>query len=82
MPTLELKPNHKLIPSCYAALAQFDQHRVTRETGVRQPFLDLLRAAASPRGLTVETEFPGQGARSQPMTLAVALRDGFSRPLG
>ena len=49
MPTLELKPANKLVLAHYAALAQFDQHHVTRETAVRQPFLDLLRAAAGPR---------------------------------
>lgn len=82
MPTLELKPNHKLVQSYYAALAQFDQHRVTRETAVRQPFLDLLRAAAGARGLTVEAEFPMSGARGNRIILDAALRDAFWRPHG
>ena len=53
-----LKPSHKLVQACYSALAQFDQHHVTRETAVRQPFLDLLRAAAGQRGWSLEPEFP------------------------
>jgi hypothetical protein len=93
VPALELKPNHKLVQSCYAALAQFDHHRVTRETAVRQPFLDLLRAAAGPRGLTVEADYPLSGARGFSLSALsgkragegrgfAALRDGFSRPHG
>ena len=74
-----LKPTHKLVQAYYAALAQFDQHRVTRETAVRQPFLDLLRAAASPRGLTVEAEFPMSGARGHRIVVDAALRDAFWR---
>jgi hypothetical protein len=58
-----LKPTHKLVQAYYAALAQFGQHYVTRETAVRQPFLDLLRAAASQRGWSLEPEFPMQGTR-------------------
>ena len=56
-----LKPGHKLVQAYYAALAQFDQHHVTRETAVRQPFLDLLRAAAGQHGWSLEPEFPMQG---------------------
>ena len=82
MPTLELKPSHKLVQAYYAALAQFDRHLVTRETAVRQPFLDLLRAAAGPRGLTVEAEFPMSGARGHRIVVDAALRDAFWRPLG
>ena len=33
-----LKPSQKLVHAYYAALAQFDQHQLTRETAVRQPF--------------------------------------------
>jgi predicted helicase len=58
-----LKPAHKLVQAYYAALAQFHQHHVTRETAVRQPFLDLLRAAAGQRGWSLEPEFPMQGSR-------------------
>ena len=49
MPSHELRPTHKLVQAYYAARAQFDRHRVTHESAVRQPFLDLLRAAAGPR---------------------------------
>ena len=65
MPSHELRPTLKLVLAYYAALAQFDQHRGTRESTVRQPFLDLLRAAAGPRGLTLEAEFPMSGSRGQ-----------------
>ena len=59
----DLKPSHKLVQAHYAALAQFHQHHVTREAAVRQPFLDLLRAAAGQRGWSLEPEFPMQGSR-------------------
>lgn len=78
----ELKPSHKLVRAYYASLAQLDQHGVTRETAVRQPFLDLLRAAAGARGLTVEAEFPMAGARGHRIVVDAALRDAFWRPHG
>jgi len=72
-----LKPSHKLVQAYYAALAQFDQHHVTRETAVRQPFLDLLRAAAGQRGWSLEPEFPMQGSRGHRIVVDAALRDAF-----
>ena len=50
-----LKPTYKLVQTYYAALAQFDQHLVTRETAVRQPFLDLLRRGRRPARLVTLT---------------------------
>ena len=66
----------------YAALAQFGQHHVTRETAVRQPFLDLLRAAAGQRGWSLEPEFPMQGSRGSRIVVDAALRDAFWRVHG
>ena len=43
MPTLELKPSHRLVKAYYAALAQFDLDHATHGTAVRQPFLDSRR---------------------------------------
>ena len=77
-----LKPSHKLVQAYYAALAQFGQHHVTRETAVRQPFLDLLRAAAGQRGWSLEPEFPMQGSRGTRIVVDAALRDAFWRVHG
>jgi predicted helicase len=77
-----LKPTHKLVQAYYGALAQFDQHHVTRETAVRQPFLDLLRAAAGQRGWSLEPEFPMQGNRGNRIVVDAALRDNFWRVHG
>ncbi len=77
-----LKPTHKLVQAYYAALAQFDQHHVTRETAVRQPFLDLLRTAAGQRGWSLEPEFPMQGSRGHRIVVDAALRDAFWRVHG
>ena len=77
-----LKPTHKLVQAYYAALAQFDQHHVTRETAVRQPFLDLLRTAAGQRGWSLEPEFPMQGSRGHRIVVDAALRDTFWRVHG
>ena len=74
-----LKPTHKLVQAYYSALAQFDQHHVTRETAVRQPFLDLLRATAGQRGWSLEPEFPMQGNRGHRIVVDAALRDAFWR---
>ena len=74
-----LKPTHKLVQAYYAALAQFDQHHITRETAVRQPFLDLLRTAAGQRGWSLEPEFPMQGNRGHRIVVDAALRDSFWR---
>ena len=71
-----LKPNHKLVQAYYGALAQFDQHHVTRETAVRQPFLDLLRAAAGQRGWSLEPEYPMQGNRGKSLIEAAYRRVG------
>jgi hypothetical protein len=49
-----LKPTHKLVQPYCLILAQFDQHRVTRETAVGQPFLVLLRATAAQRSRPLE----------------------------
>jgi hypothetical protein len=43
-----LKPSHKLVQAYYAALAQFDQHHITRETAVRQPLPTSPNAASQP----------------------------------
>ena len=77
-----LKPTHKLVQAYYAALAKFDQHHVARETAVRQPFLDLLRAAAAQHGWSLEAEFPMQGFRGTRIVLDAALRDSFWRVHG
>ena len=39
MSQLELKSNHKLVQSYYAALAQLEQHCASHATAVRQTFL-------------------------------------------
>ena len=81
MPTLELKPSPKFVQPYYAALAQFARHHVTRETSVRQPFRDLLRAAAGPRRLTVEAECPNSSAQSPRIPFVAAdMRRLTSKP--
>jgi hypothetical protein len=77
-----LKPTDKPVRAYYAALAQFDQHHVSCETAVRQPFLDLLRSAAARRGWSLEAEFPMQGSRGSRIVVDAALRDTFWRTHG
>jgi hypothetical protein len=77
-----LKPTHKLVQAYSGALAQFDQHHVSRETAVPQPFLDLLRAAAGQRGWSLGPEFPMQGNRGNRIVVDAALRDAFWRVHG
>jgi predicted helicase len=46
MPTLELKPTHKVIATYYASLAKFKKHGIKHETAVRSAFQELLESCA------------------------------------
>lgn len=80
MPPLERKVTHKVVKVDYTALAESHQHRLTHETAVRQPFLDLLRATARPRSPTVKAEFPVSGTHGGLIIVDAPMRNGlFSR---
>ena len=46
MPTLNLKPNHKVVTTYYAALDEYKHQRATHETAVRAAFQTLLETCA------------------------------------
>ncbi len=46
MPTLELKPTHKVVAAYYASLAKFEKLGIKHETAVRSAFQELLESCA------------------------------------
>jgi hypothetical protein len=46
MPTLELKPTHKVVTAYYDSLAKFDRLGIKHETAVRSAFQELLESCA------------------------------------
>ena len=46
MPTLTLKPSHKVVSGYYDNLAKFKKHGIKHETAVRSAFQELLEHCA------------------------------------
>ncbi len=58
MPQLNLKPNHKAIRDYYATLQQYEQHDITHEGAVSNPFAFLLDACAKQVDATLVPQYP------------------------
>ena len=90
MPTLNLKPTHKVITAYYAALEQYQQLGVSHETAVRAAFQALLEACARQRHWTLVCEWTlripsrtqGTGPSTTMIRLDGALFDEHSLPCG
>ena len=90
MPTLNLKPTHKVITAYYAALEQYQQLGVSHETAVRAAFQALLEACARQRHWTLICEWTlripartqGTGPSTTMIRLDGALFDEHSLPCG
>ena len=90
MPTLNLKPTHKIITAYYAALEQYQRLGVSHETAVRAAFQALLEACARQRHWTLVCESTlripertqGTGQRTTMIRLDGALFDEHSLPRG
>ena len=65
MPTLNLKPTHKVVKSYYAALDRFAQLGVMHESAVRAAFQTLLEQCARQRGWTLVPEFAINSQRNR-----------------
>ncbi len=77
MPTLSLKPTHKLIKSYYAALDQFAKLGITHETAVRAAFQGLLENCARQCKWTLVPEYGVSTGRSKRIVVDGALVDDF-----
>ena len=58
MPQLNLKPNHKAVRDYYATLQQYDNHDITHEGAVSNPFAFLLDACAKQMNGTLVPQYP------------------------
>ena len=78
MPSLSLKPNHKVVQAYYASLAKFAKLGVKHEGAVRTAFDTLLDHAAGSFGWKLVPTFaiPRKGAK--PLFVDGALLDNFS----
>ena len=60
MPSLELKPTHKVVTACYCSLAKFDKLGVKHETAVRSAFQELLESCARQFDWKLVLEYPSK----------------------
>jgi len=58
VPTLELKPTHKVVESYYANLAEFEKRGIKRESAVRSAFHELLEHCARQFDWKLVPEYP------------------------
>ena len=77
MPTLNLKPTHKIVKSYYAALDQFARLGVTHETAVRGAFQGLLEHCARQCRWTLVPEYGVSTGRGKRIVVDGALVDDF-----
>jgi hypothetical protein len=58
VPTLEIKPTHKVVTSCYANLAEFEKRGIRYESAVRSAFHELLEHCARQFDWKLVPEYP------------------------
>ena len=80
MPQLNLKPGHKAIRDYYATLQQYDQHAVTHEGAVSNPFAFLLDACAKQVNATLIPQYPMRTPKGNRIVVDGAILDEFGLP--
>ena len=80
MPQLNLKPSHKAIRDYYATLQQYDQHAVTHEGAVSNPFAFLLDACAKQVNATLIPQYPMRTPKGNRIVVDGAILDEFGLP--
>ena len=81
MPKLNLKPNHKAIRDYYATLQQYDQHAITHEGAVSNPFAFLLNTCAKQINGTLIPQHAMRTAADTRIVIDGAILDEYSLPL-
>ena len=81
MPQLNLKPNHKAIRDYYATLQQYDQHAITHEGAVSNPFAFLLDTCAKQVNGTLIPQYPMRTATDTRIVIDGAILDEYRLPL-
>jgi predicted helicase len=77
MPTLALKPNHKVVVAYYDSLSKFDQLGIKHETAVRSAFERLLETAARQFDWKLVPGYPIKRKGATPLQADGALLDNF-----
>ena len=80
MPQLNLKPNHKAIRDYYATLQQYEQHDITHEGAVSNPFAFLLDACAKQVDATLVPQYPMRTAAGNRIVLDGVILDAYRIP--
>ena len=80
MPQLNLKPSHKAIRNYYATLQQYDQHDITHEGAVSNPFAFLLDACAKQADATLVPQYPMRTPAGNRIVLDGVILDRYRIP--
>ena len=80
MPQLNLKPNHKAIRDYYATLQQYEQHNITHEGAVSNPFAFLLNACAKQADATLVPQYPMRTPAGNRIVLDGVILDAYRIP--
>ncbi|MDE0634407.1 MAG: N-6 DNA methylase [Candidatus Poribacteria bacterium] len=81
MPQLNLKPTHKPIRDYYASLQQYEQHDITHEGAVSNPFAFLLDTCAKQVNATLVPQYAMRTAAGNRIILDGAILNQSSLPI-
>ena len=81
MPQLNLKPNHKAVRDYYATLQQYEQHAITHEGAVSNPFAFLLDTCTKQMNGTFIPQYPMRTAAGNRIVIDGAILDEYQLPL-
>ncbi len=80
MPQLNLKPTHKSIRDYYASLQQYNQHNITHEGAVSNPFAFLLNSCVKQVNATLVPQYAMRTAAGNRIVLDGAILNQSSLP--
>ncbi len=80
MPQLKLKSSHKAIRDYYATLQQYEQHNITHEGAVSNPFAFLLNACAKQVDATLVPQYPMRTPAGNRIVLDGVILDAYRIP--
>ena len=81
MPQLNLKPNHKAVRDYYATLQQYEQHAITHEGAVSNPFAFLLDTCTKQVNGTFIPQYRMRTAAGNRIVIDGAILDEYQLPL-
>ena len=81
MEKLNIKPTHKPIRDYYEALEQYEQHNITHEGAVSNPFAFLLATCAKRVGVTLEPQHAMRSPKGNRIVIDGAIIDQYKLPI-